>query len=450
MVAAVPEYVGNSFAEAPPGHRFRLYFDGWWTREVEERRLKDAGSPGKRRACEARLRQRTDFGVLDEIDLLKNLQGMGALSRLAREVLEAWRARQERLTWPDDLVVEATGATPFVTGMGLEHPIENGFAFLDPYGLPYLPGSSVKGVVRKAAEELALFGEDGEPRWHLDDVWCLFGFDGQSAFLRDGAWQAEYARAVAALSEARLARLDRIFSGMDEWKTDRIRFLRELPGPDASRLALGRGDLSFWDVVPVPPSPSMRVDVMTPHFSAYYNGRLPPSDDQDPKPIQFLALPAKTRFRFHVRHDPSRAGGTACPWRKLMDQAFQHAFTRLGFGAKTSAGYGRMEMDEAAGRMRERARAAEADAEKQRAEERRRALMSPLELLVERLATALASGSENEVHEVYRALPTVGEEDRVVLARELKQAFVRLGKWDGVKKKQKDKVDAIKQILGER
>jgi len=26
-VAAVPNYMGNSFTDAPPGHRFGLYFD---------------------------------------------------------------------------------------------------------------------------------------------------------------------------------------------------------------------------------------------------------------------------------------------------------------------------------------------------------------------------------------------------------------------------------------
>ncbi len=36
----------------------------------------------------------------------------------------------------------------FVTGMGLNHPIENGFAWHPTLGTPYLPGSSVKGLIR--------------------------------------------------------------------------------------------------------------------------------------------------------------------------------------------------------------------------------------------------------------------------------------------------------------
>jgi len=37
---------------------------------------------------------------------------------------------------------------PFVTGLGRSHPVENGFAWHHSLGVPYLPGSSVKGMVR--------------------------------------------------------------------------------------------------------------------------------------------------------------------------------------------------------------------------------------------------------------------------------------------------------------
>ena len=36
----------------------------------------------------------------------------------------------------------------FVTGLGRSHPVENGFAWHPTFGTPYLPGSSVKGLVR--------------------------------------------------------------------------------------------------------------------------------------------------------------------------------------------------------------------------------------------------------------------------------------------------------------
>ena len=41
----------------------------------------------------------------------------------------------------------------FVTGLGREHPVENGFAWHHTLGVPYLPGSSVKGMVRAWAKQ---------------------------------------------------------------------------------------------------------------------------------------------------------------------------------------------------------------------------------------------------------------------------------------------------------
>ncbi len=43
--------------------------------------------------------------------------------------------------------------TRFVTGLGRSHPVENGFAWHPTLGTPYLPGSSIKGLVRAWARE---------------------------------------------------------------------------------------------------------------------------------------------------------------------------------------------------------------------------------------------------------------------------------------------------------
>ncbi|MBM7865790.1 type III-B CRISPR module RAMP protein Cmr6 [Heliobacterium gestii] len=40
----------------------------------------------------------------------------------------------------------------FVTGLGRNHPVENGFAWHSTLGVPFLPGSSVKGLVRAWAD----------------------------------------------------------------------------------------------------------------------------------------------------------------------------------------------------------------------------------------------------------------------------------------------------------
>ncbi|HLI12410.1 MAG TPA: type III-B CRISPR module RAMP protein Cmr6 [Alphaproteobacteria bacterium] len=53
-----------------------------------------------------------------------------------------------------------TTAWRFVTGLGRNHPVENGFAWRHDLGTPYIAGSSLKGLVRAYARNWA--GLDGE------------------------------------------------------------------------------------------------------------------------------------------------------------------------------------------------------------------------------------------------------------------------------------------------
>ncbi len=64
----------------------------------------------------------------------------------------------------------AASESRFVTGLGLSHPVENGFAWHPTLGTPYLPGSSVKGLTKSWAQ-----GEQQCP----EDVARIFGLAGQ-------------------------------------------------------------------------------------------------------------------------------------------------------------------------------------------------------------------------------------------------------------------------------
>ncbi len=267
MRAAVPQYVGTNFDECPPGHRFGLYFPVWkddWSLDKE----------GKGAALKQTL----------------------SLPPHTREVLAALRDRQAILldAFPETarLSIEAKSTAPFATGLGLEHPLENGFAFLNPYGLPYLPGSSIKGVLRRAAEDLAAMPDEAERKgWTPEAITALFGLESA-----DG---------------------DKEHS---------------------------RGTLTFWDALPKPANDSMGMEVMTPHYSDYYKGESTPHDAGQPNPIVFLVVPAGSAFTFHILCDTARlTEELAASWQDLMRAAFEHAFQWLGFGAKTAVGYGAME-----------------------------------------------------------------------------------------------------------
>lgn len=71
-----------------------------------------------------------------------------------QEQLEEAEARVERLAERlGGETLPLRTAERLVTGLGLEHPVENGFAWHQTLGTPYLPGSSLKGLVRAWARD---------------------------------------------------------------------------------------------------------------------------------------------------------------------------------------------------------------------------------------------------------------------------------------------------------
>jgi len=343
-VAAVPRYLGQRFEEAPPGHRFGPYFACWRPETFEK-----AGDDAKGRA----------------------LREVAPVGRCAQTLLAALleRARAETAALGGcGLTLDARATAPFATGLGMEHPVDNGFAFLAPYGLPYLPGSGVKGVVRSAAEELALAPE-ASGGWDLPALWWLLGFEAGSAYLggaqrdapdpmlreaadarretylravADGAWDA---RCVDALIEAMLPPGER-----GRWRDRPDAFLRALAerdGPlDAAALAL-QGALRFRDVLLDPPGDRLEIEILTPHHTSYYQKGSAPHDAEAPVPNAFLVVPAGARLAFHVECAAARLPvPLRGSWQELVAAAFGHAFEWLGFGAKTAVGYGQVTTSE--------------------------------------------------------------------------------------------------------
>ncbi len=305
-----------------PGHRFSVYLPFWITDEKDKDRWEKA--PDLRNEDSAKVKALRPVVADSE---------QHAVSRLT----DALRTRQAALAAQAGAeTIEAKSLSPFVTGMGEEHAVENGFAFLGPYGLPYLAGSGVKGVIRRAAEELAADGEGG---WSFARVVWLFGFEDNAHLLRLDEERAAGDDEAAAL----LKRLDKgapSFAAL---------------GADRRHLA---GALSFWDVII---KGKLDVDILTPHFGHYYQGTEPPHDAGQPKPNPFLVVAPGAEFTFHVSCAEHRLPESLRgEWRKLLRAAFEHAFSWGGFGAKTAVGYGvldfreRMEAREAEARERER------------------------------------------------------------------------------------------------
>ncbi len=99
------------------------------------------------------------------------------------------------------------------------------------------------------------------------------------------------------------------------------------------------GALTFFDAHYVPESPGAQPlvrDVLTVHHRDYYQtGTAAPADWDDPTPIPFLSATGKYLLALQ---GPSE-------WVAVVWQILSRALDEEGIGAKTNAGYGRMEIE---------------------------------------------------------------------------------------------------------
>ncbi len=357
-VPAVPAYLnrilsghgGSSWAS--PALRFGLLLPIWTSRQDQETEVQKRAAAKSREGEKIRqiLASQGMDHVIEWLVGEKRLSGLwekndfgarSAWQRVAqltpddkarmRALADRQKALWQKVSRAQALRLEAVATAPFTTGLGNEHPLENGFAFLNPYGLPYLPGSGVKGVLRQAAGELArgLWGDSKGWSEELCYDWPL---------KRD-----------CDRPPPKLSMLDVLFG-------------RETPEGEREHL---RGALVFWDAIPQIAGDGLLVEIMTPHYTHYYQQKKkdvkeqqprlsPPHDSGQPNPICFLTVPPGSRFVFHVTCDVRRLERIAEDlareelWKKLLVSAFEHAFQWLGFGAKTAVGYGAMRLTEQA------------------------------------------------------------------------------------------------------
>ena len=172
--------------------------------------------------------------------------------------------------------------SPFVTGLGITHPVENGFAWHHTLGVPYLPGSSLKGALRSWVSQ-----------WLLD------------------------------------TQLERRAFGPRPAERD----------DEANQTKLDTGSVLFFDALPCG-KVKLVSDVMTPHYAEYYQEGDVPGDWLSPVPIPFLTVAQGAEFLICLAPRSNQNE----QHRKDCQSVLEHlseALEHLGAGAKTAVGYGR-------------------------------------------------------------------------------------------------------------
>lgn len=190
--------------------------------------------------------------------------------------------------------------------------VENAGVNLDRcFGLPFIPGSAVKGVARAQALWEIHEAPAADRQGMLRQAMLLFGFGAQD-LRRDGV----FAWAAGKTLGAEAARA----FGAEDFK----------------------GLASFLPAYPTTP-PVLVVDMVNPHYPDYYRGgRLMATDDEDPIPNYFPAVETGSGFGFAVLLNrlPPDVSIAASDLLKAARGWIERALTQKGAGAKTAAGYG--------------------------------------------------------------------------------------------------------------
>ena len=98
-----------------------------------------------------------------------------------RKAFDRWRSAHQRR---GSRLLTLTLATPLAIGLGNESPSEIGITLQRTYGMPVVPGSAIKGLCRRVANQLNTEGKIGD-----DQVKALFGGTGAAShFVFWDAW----------------------------------------------------------------------------------------------------------------------------------------------------------------------------------------------------------------------------------------------------------------------
>lgn len=195
---------------------------------------------------------------------------------------ERWRRHLNTLG-TDARLAEATVRGRMIIGLGAESVLETAIHLHHTYGVPVIPGSALKGLAADYARNR----------------------------LEDTSWYKS--------------------------KDDIGASYRALFGDTTEA-----GCVIFHDALWIPDGQDrdkhpLDLDVMTVHHRDYYRtkGKSPPADSDDPNPVSFVT--ARGTYLIALEGPPD--------WTDAAMSILKHALAKEGIGAKTAAGYGRLDLN---------------------------------------------------------------------------------------------------------
>lgn len=266
------------------------------------------------------------------------------VNRTDPDLMRAWQQRwREMVENSGGIAFTMMTAERLVAGLGASHVLETALTLDRNTGLPYLPGSTVKGLARA---------------WGLIEVAAHLGVKLDNEVMIRQEKQA----LLNVLTEKLISAPDNSSLAPNKKSLDEeLRDLRLYPASKEAeklvwwfRFIFGwqeeAGAVCFIDAIYAGErEPKYAADVMTPHYVNYYteNGGKPPAEDDNPNPVSFITIDRGNNFAFALvprasafpldaeeqKATPTTALNVAAGW-------LQKALTQLGAGSKTASGYG--------------------------------------------------------------------------------------------------------------
>lgn len=196
-----------------------------------------------------------------------------------------------------------------LVGHGDPAPTEIGIAVHHTWGVPIVPGSALKGLLAHYIH--TCYGPDK-------------GNAGQSQVEDE---EQRLLWASAAYQQNRLV------------TPPGAHYTKVFGRSAVDSLSARRGKVTIHDGLWIPSDePIWNRDVLMPHHRSYY--RQPddnwPNDHDEPNPVPFITVNAGARFLMAISCPDVRV-------RELVARCLEEALSSWGIGAKTAAGYGRLE-----------------------------------------------------------------------------------------------------------
>ena len=274
-------------------------------------------------------------------DLWKKISEVLRLSREFLDYVNTLAMSLENLYGKSRLIDETyVTDSRFMVGTGRSTGWEAGLAPLLPFGVPWVPGSTLKGALRY---RLVLDIVEELDRWNLNSQ--EIGQSVKSEVIQQvlsflGLLEPAKGRKLEDLD---LKDLEEILSTpqlslLKEDIKGKIKLLAFLFGTKKLK-----GSLICVGGFPISKGPIMEVDMVNSHYSAYYrsppDNPTPPGDWSDSSPFFYPVVRKGVKFRFLLVMDEG-SGHELGEMRRTVVGILARTLMLEGLGAKTGVGYG--------------------------------------------------------------------------------------------------------------